>query len=138
MTEEKQSQLEILCEVPLKLKIGDGDFTVHPLTFNRLVKLKPHAEAIFKKVGGVAEMDFGSGEFIGTIFSKIEELAEDLFGAMKVVLNPNGKPDGEITDEVLKEYLDTYTLGKILGFLVKTSNIGETVKNVSILRGMTK
>ena len=73
---------------------------------------------------------------IGKIFENIEGLAEDLFLAMNVVLVPNGS--GKITDELLKEHLDTITLGKILGFLVKTSNIGETVKNVSILRGMAK
>lgn len=138
MPENKPDQLEILCEIPLVLKIGEESFTVRPLTFNKLMALKPHAEAIFKKIGGISELDFSSGEFIGKIFENIEGLAEDLFLAMKVVLTPSDSQAGEITDEMLKEHLDTITLGKILGFLVKTSNIGETVKNVSVLRGMAK
>lgn len=136
MSENKPDQLEILCEIPYPVKIGDQGFTVRPLTFNKLVALKPHVQAIFEKVGGVSKLDFNSPKLVNLLFENIEKLAGDLFAAMNVVLTPNGS--GKVTNELLKEHLDTVTLGRILGFLVQTSNIGETVKNVSILRGMAK
>lgn len=136
MPDSKENQLEILCEIPLKIKIGEQNFKVHPLTFKRLVELKPHVQTIFEKVGGISQIDFSKGEFVGTIFDNIEALMEDILKAMKLVLvSENGF---ECTDDFLKEHLDTVKLGTVLGFLVKTSNLGETVKNVAILRGMVR
>ena len=162
MPEEKQSQLEILCEVPLKVKIGDQNFIIRPLTFNRVIQCKSSIINILNEISNFDQLgeliikhatemmsqetgkDSEDGEstqtimegFLEQLFDNLQKVMDDVCTLMKVLLTASG--DFEVTDDFLKEHLDTLTLGKILGFLVKTSNIGETVKNVSILRGMAK
>lgn len=134
---EATDQLQILCQVPMKVKIGDKEFEVRPLTFKKLSELKPYVEKLFEKIGNFGQMTVGEGGIIKPIMDNLDGVIDDLLGAMQIVLR--SKDTAEVVDkEFLQENLDTLTLGKILGFVIKTCNIGETVKNVVILRAMSK
>jgi hypothetical protein len=129
-------QLQILCQVPMKVKIGDKEFEVHPLTFKKLSELKPHIQTVFDKLGGLTAVSVEGGGFIKPILDNLDAVMESVLMAIQIVLRT--KKGEEVEKEFLEENLDTLTLGKILGFVIKTCNIGETVKNVVILRAMSK
>lgn len=127
-----ENQLQILCEIPLKIKISDRDFEVRPLTFKKIAELQPFVEKIVGKLDDFRIVDFMAGNWITPMLKNVTDVMEDLLDALEIVLI------GDYDKEFLRENLDTITLGKILGFLVKTTNIEETVKNVVVLRGMAK
>jgi len=136
MPEAIIDQLQILCQVPMKVKIGDKDFEVHPLTFKNLAELKPHIETIVDKIGGLAIIPAEGANFLRPILDNLDAVMDGVLDAVMVILQRKGNP--EVDKGFLEENLDTLTLGKILGFVIKSCNIGETVKNVVILRAMGK
>jgi len=139
--ELKPDQLSILCEVPLKVQIGDKEFKVYPLTLKKMKLLEPHASAIFEKVGGFTVGTDGSvsaQEIIKSILSNLSGIMEEMIKLVQILLKAKIGDEDLVTKEFLEENLDTLTLGTILGFVIKAANIGETVKNVVILQGMAK
>ena len=88
MTENKPDQLEILCEIPLKVKIGECECTVRPLTFGKLIRSKSSIIGILNEI------------------SSIEQLA------MSVVKSATGlmprQPDGKLETEKLPQMEDFF------------------------------
>ena len=141
MEQEKTDQLSILCEVPLKVKIGDKEFKVYPLTLRKIKTLEPFASAIFQKLGGFGTGIDGSistAEIIKNVLANLSDIMEEMIKLVQILLKVKVSDYDVVTKDFLEENLDTLTLGTILGFIIKSANIGDTVKNVVILRGMAK
>lgn len=151
--ETKFTELEILCEIPLKIELDGKKFEIRPLVATKLIQMRPHIETILNAIleglmgrfkdtaelirqvqtGQLDEKDL-IGFALNAIYSSIDAGME----CMRIAFRPNAKGDDVVDLDFLKDHLDFFTAGKILGFLVKTSNIGETVKNVVILKALTR
>ena len=139
--EVKPDQLSILCEVPLQVKIGDKDIEVHPLTLKKMKMLGPSITSIFDKVLGMQDKvkgDINQVALLRLVIDNLPNIMDEVLKTVQIILRKKSG-DGDLMEtEYLEENLDTVTLGTILGFIIKTSNLQETAKNVVILRGMAK
>ncbi len=147
--ENKLGHLEILCEIPLKVTIGDRDFEIRPLVPTKLVLMTPYLESIVNIGLDVIQDKFGGLSGLITAVSKDEVVEKDIVKLLltslssniekamecfKIVLRPKAKGEDIVDTEFLMDNLETSTMALIVGFLVQTMNIGEAVKNVRILK----
>lgn len=103
--------------------------------------MEPYASAIFQKLGVFKEGIDGSiaaSEIIKNILGNLSSIMEEMLALVQILLRVKASDEDIVDKEFLEDNLDTLTLGMILGFTIKSANIGETVKNVVILRGMAK
>lgn len=130
------NEIEVLCEVPIKVHVGEQEVEVVPPTLAKLTAAVPYwskviekAMSVIKKTDKKADGKKATEMAVETMMKMIYDYVEDLLPVFKIYLAPRGKVDSEFTLVQLRDGLDIVDMRRILTFIRNGVNIGELIKN---------
>jgi len=141
-------ELKTLCQTPLKIKIGEKDFEVHPLNFIKIEKLREPLKEIYdkadsiqkqveKKKTAIEEPDWDLIDSFRNLYDIFK--FDSVFVITSILLKRFGdEAEYPLSKEDAKKYLDVAIFNRILQFIAETASVDEAVKNVIILKGLLR
>lgn len=130
---DTRTELEILCEVPLKVHVGDEEIEVYPPTLAKLQAASEHWTNLLNKAMNLGESaDKPKGEKTGKdepgldiVLDQVYGLIEDVLPLVNIFLAPRGKVESKFTLDQLRSGLDVRDIRRILTFARESLQLGE-------------
>lgn len=129
---DEQKKLDILCDVPLKIHVGEEEIEVFPPTLAKLNAAAPLWAKLINKATDVAETLGGDEKKevdIEMVLKNIYKFIDDLLPIFKIYLAPRGKIDSKWTPDQLREGLDILDMRRTLIFIREGIQLEELLKN---------
>lgn len=136
--DKNEIELEALAETGDKIKVGDRDYIIYPMTLGK-IKLIGKKLSSFAPLIGFLDADISNRKKADKDFAKlISQSIDDVIVAFGVLTSPNnGKPPAELSKgeiEFLEWHMNVPKIIEILMTLKKQASIEGLLKNVSPLK----
>lgn len=126
-------ELEILCEVSLKVHVGDEEVEVYPPTLAKLQAASKHWTNLLEKAMGLGKLEDKPKEKkkgkdepdLDIVFDQIYGLIDDVLPLVNIFLAPRGKVESKFTLDQLRNGLDVRDIRRILTFARESLQLGE-------------
>ena len=137
--DKSDQQLKALAEESERVKVGDREFKIYPITPGKLSMIN----GVIEKFAPVVD-EFGKiGQGKDSLFTqRLKEAIDEILDAIVIITMPNTGKAPDITSESAKEIREYFKwsiegaqAGEIVAILLKSASVGEPLKNVLPPRG---
>ena len=138
---EATKEIDILAELPKKLKLGDKEYDVEPLSLGKIRVIGNVAMQVFSIPKALDEAkDIEAGEKLENFLRKNwNSVVDNILLAIRILLDPNKKVNLEelkVKDDDLEWQVTINDVLGVVKFISSAVQVGEILKNANSLKGM--